>query len=422
MTKKVVIIGLGFAGLNAAKVLGKAKNCQILVIDKTNHHLFQPLLYQVATAALAPSDIAMPIREIFKNHRNIETMMATVVAVSKEEKTVLLEDGTKIPYDYLIVAPGSRHSYFGKNHWEKVATGLKTLQDAIDIREKILAAFELAERTSDISERARLLTFVVVGGGPTGIEMAGDIAEIAHRTLKNQYRQINLNQTQIVLVEAASQLLGSYPINLANIAKKDLEALGVNVKLNTMVTEITDKGVYFEHAFLPAGVIIWAAGNEAAPLLKTLNVPVDKAGRVVVEPCLSIKNYPEIFVIGDACHLADKQGRSLPAVAPVAEQQGRHVGKIIKKGLAKEQRPAFRYWDRGMMAAIGKYKAIVFSDPIQCSGFIAWLAWCFVHIYFLIGYRTKLFVFIQWAFYFFKGQRNIRLLFKPLKHQLEKNN
>lgn len=413
--KNIIIIGAGFAGLNAAKVLAKCPQYKVILIDKSNHHLFQPLLYQVATAALSPADIAMPVREIFRKYAHIETLMGTVIDINKEQKKVLLENGQQYDFEYLILAPGARHSYFGKDEWEPFAPGLKTLEDAELVREKILASFERAERTENGAERNRLLTFMIVGGGPTGVEMAGAIAEIAHHTLKNNYRHIDLNDTKIYLVEGSGQLLNGYPQNMANRAQRDLEKKKVTVLLNSLVTEITHEGVSVNKNFMPVSNVIWAAGNAASPLLKKLNMPMDRQGRVLVEKDLSIPGYENIFVLGDAACLLDKTEKPLPAIAPVAVQQGHYAGTVIKKGLHQSARAPFRYVDRGMMATIGKYDALVLSGPLQCSGFIAWLAWCFVHIYFLIGYRTKLFVFLQWAFYFFKGERNIRLIFKPLE-------
>lgn len=408
--KQVIIIGAGFGGLNAAKQLGKDKAFRTILIDKTNHHLFQPLLYQVATAALSPGDIAMPIREIFRDYPYVQTLMAEVTHIDKQAKAVTLEDGQTLPFDYLIVAPGSRHAYFSHPEWEKNAPGLKTLKDALLIRQRILSAFELAESTSNKSLVPALLSFVVVGAGPTGVEMAGAIAEIAHQSLKQNFRSIDPSHTQIYLIEGGSQILNGYPVKLANVGQKDLEKKGITVLLNTRVTQVTAEGVFLGEQFIPAHNIIWAAGNEASPLLKTLETPLDKQGRVLVQADLSISQHPEIFVIGDAASFNGPKGL-LPAIAPVAVQQGEYVAKKIKANPNKPFK-SFKYFDRGMMASIGKYDALVLSGPFKSSGFFAWIAWCFVHIYFLIGFRTKLFVFIQWAFYFFRGQRNVRLISK----------
>lgn len=410
MKKQVVIIGAGFGGLNTAKVLAKNKNFNVVIIDKANHHLFQPLLYQVATAALSPRDIASPIREIFRKAPNITTLMSTVTAIDKEAKHLVLQDGQKIHFDYLVIAPGNHHSYFGHADWEAFAPGLKTLRDALHIREKILRAFEVAETTKDESIVSALLTFVIIGGGPTGVEMAGSVAEIAHQSLKKNFRKIDPNKTKIYLIEGYDQLLGSYPKFLAKRAQQDLEKRGVSILLNTRVTQITADGVYLDQQFIPSKNIIWAAGNTASPLLKSLAVPLDKMGRVIVEKDLSLSDFPDIFVIGDAAFYQTSTGVALPGIAPVAVQQGKFVGKLISKEVNNKSRPHFHYVDYGMMAVIGKYDALVLSGPLQSSGFLAWLAWCFIHIYFLIGFRNRSFVFLHWAFYFFNGQRDVRLI------------
>lgn len=418
--KQVVIIGAGFGGINAAKSLANHSEFSVTIIDKTNHHLFQPLLYQVATAALSPGDIAMPIREIFRKNKNIKTLMATVSAVNREDKVVILENKQKIPYDYLIVAPGSRHSYFGKNQWEVFSPGLKTLKDALQVREMILTSFELAERATDKAVIESLLTFVIIGAGPTGIEMAGAIAEIAHQSLKSNFRSIDPRHTKVYLIEGGNQILNSYPHQLACYAQQSLEKKKVTVLLNARVTDVTQEGVSIGTEFIRAHNVIWAAGNEASPLLKTLSVPCDKQGRVIVQPDLSLATDPDVFVIGDGASYQEKD-QALPAIAPVAVQQGKFVGNLIQKNLPINKRPVFHYVDRGMMANIGKFDALVLSGPLQSKGFFAWLAWCFVHIYFLIGFRTKILVFTHWIFYFFRGQRNVRLIVRPVKDKIEPN-
>ncbi len=417
-SQQVVIIGAGFGGLNAAKSLANQNEFSVTIIDKTNHHLFQPLLYQVATAALSPGDIAMPIREIFRKNKNIKTLMATVSAVNRKDKVVILENKQQIPYDYLIVASGSRPSYFGQNQWEVFSPGLKTLKDALQVREMILTSFELAEKATDKALIESLLTFVVIGAGPTGIEMAGAIAEIAHQSLKSNFRSIDPGETKIYLIEGGNQVLNSYPHKLACYAQRNLEKKKVTVLLNTRVTDVTKEGVRIGAEFIHAHNIIWAAGNEASPLLKTLDVPCDKQGRVIVQSDLSLAADPDVFVIGDgACYRETEQ--PLPAIAPVAMQEGKFVGNLIRKRVSKNNRPVFHYVDRGMMANIGKFDALVLSGPFQSSGFFAWLAWCFVHIYFLIGFRTKILVFIHWVFYFFRGQRNVRLIVRPEKDKID---
>lgn len=417
--KQVIIIGGGFGGLNAAKNLLKVPNLHVTIIDKTNHHLFQPLLYQVATAALSPGDIAMPIREIFRG-QNVTVLMGTVVSIDKEKQTVLLENQQSLPYDFLIMAPGAKHAYFGKEQWETYAPGLKTLSDALHIREKVLTSFELAERNEQAFTED-LMSFVVIGGGPTGVEMAGAIAEIAHQSLKKNFKHIDPTHTKIYLIEGGKQLLNSYPEQLAKQAQKALEKMGVTVLLNSRVTDIQNEEVTLANRTIKARNIIWAAGNQASPLLQSLNVPLDKQGRVYVKNDLSIEGYPHIFVIGDASALLDKNQQWLPAIAPVATQQGRYVGTVIKKLLQNKPIKAFNYWDKGMMAAIGRYDALVLSGPLKGSGFFAWMMWSFVHIYFLIGFRTKFIVFFQWVLYFFLGQRNIRLILKPLTFFNKKN-
>ena len=407
-SQTVVIIGAGFGGLNAAKMFANNREFQVIIIDKTNHHLFQPLLYQVATAALSPGDIAMPIREIFRNQSNITTLMGNVTKINREKKEVILENNQIISYDYLIISSGSRHSYFGQPQWEKEAPGLKTLEDALNIREKILTSFELAERGEDPSQMQSLMSFIVIGAGPTGVEMAGAIAEIAHQSLTKDFRKIDPSRTRVYLIEGGDQILNSYPKKLADHAQRVLEKKGVTVLLNTRVTEVTREGVKMGEKMIPAHNIIWAAGNEASTLLKTLNVECDKQGRVKVQSDLSLPNDPNVFVIGDAACYEEK-GKILPAVAPVALQEGKFVGNLIRKRKTN-QKVVFHYIDRGMMASIGKYDALVLSGPFKSSGFFAWFAWCFVHIYFLIGFRTKVFVFLQWVFYFFRGQRNVRLI------------
>lgn len=412
--QKVVIVGAGFGGLNAAKALADSPDFEVLIVDKTNHHLFQPLLYQVATAALSPGDIAMPIREIFRNNQNIKIIMSSVTKINRQNKEIILEDERALSYDYLILSPGSRHAYFGKPEWEKFAPGLKTLDDALHIREWILTSFELAEKEDDQHVIDSLLTFVVIGAGPTGVEMAGAISEIAHQSLKKNFREIDPSKTKVYLIEGSSQILNGYPKRLADYAQRDLEKKRVTVLLNTKVDHVLQEGVRIGDEFIRAHNIIWAAGNTASPLLQTLNATYDKQGRVVVEPDLSLKEDPSVFIIGDACCYQEK-GKILPAIAPVAVQQGKFVGKLIRKKLEGNARPAFHYVDRGMMANIGKFDALVLSGPLQSTGLFAWFAWCFVHIYFLIGFRTKLFVFIQWVFYFFRGQRNVRLIEQGIK-------
>lgn len=417
---RVVILGGGFGGLNAAKTLGHTK-LDVWIIDKTNHHLFQPLLYQVASAALSPGDIAIPIREILSPYENITVLMGEVASIDKEEKSILLRNGDRIGYEYLIVALGARHSYFGHDAWEPFAPGLKTLVDALKVREKILMSFEKAERCDSISEAKKYLNFVIIGGGPTGVEMAGAIAEIAYETMLKNFRRIDTTKTKIYLVEGSPHILPAYPENLSEKAKRYLEHFGVNVIVGKRVTNVTQEGVEIENTFIPAQNILWAAGNQASSVLKTLNVSLDRQGRVPVDPDLSLPDHPEIFVIGDAAYALDKKGKPLPGLASVAIQQGRYVAHILRKQLPKKERPPFRYFDKGTMATIGKTKAIGMFGKIQFSGFLAWLAWCFVHILYLIGFRNRLIVITQWLFSYFSSQRGARLINRSIEEELPRS-
>jgi NADH dehydrogenase len=411
---KLIIIGGGFAGLNAAKALKKA-DVDILLIDKTNHHVFQPLLYQVATAALSVGNIASPIREILKNQMNTTVIMAQVERIDKEHQKVITTQHEIFSYDYLIVAPGTRHSYFGHDHWEAYAPGLKTVVDAVRIREHILLAFEKAEKSEDPVEAMELLTFVVIGAGPTGVEMAGSIAEFAHRTLFNNFRRIKPEKSKIYLVEGANQVLPTYPIHLAEKAQKNLEDLGVNVVLNASVTNITPESVYIGNKLIATSNIIWAAGNQASPLLKSLHVPLDRAGRAIVNSDMSIPGYPNVFVIGDAAYVLDEKGQPLPGIAPVAIQQGRYVAKIIRKNTPANKRKPFAYFDKGTIATIGRGKAVGLIRKFAFSGFFAWLIWCFIHIFYLVSFRYRILVMIQWCFWYLTGRRLVRVINRPIK-------
>lgn len=411
--KKVVIIGAGFAGLNVAKALKRAP-VEILLIDRTNHHLFQPLLYQVATAALGIENIASPIREVLRNQSNIEVIMEEIETIQKTKKIIYSKSGNIFSYDYLVVAPGASHSYFGHEEWETHAPGLKTLEDAVRIREKILFAFEKAERSEDSKKAQQLLEFAIIGGGPTGVEMAGSLAEFVHHTLFKNFRRINPATSKIYLIEATSQLLPGYPSRLAKKAQEDLKELGVDILLNTRVTNITSEGIQMEDRFLPVQTMIWAAGNQASSLLKTLETPLDKQGRVIVDLDLSVPSYPDIFVIGDAAYFKNSEAKPLPAIAPVAIQQASHVAKIIKQDLSPTQRKPFVYFDKGMMATIGRGEAVVSIRRFQLSGLIAWLLWCVIHIFYLIGFRYRLLVMVQWIFLYLFGRRQGRVLMRPL--------
>ena len=408
---RVVIVGAGFGGLNAAKTL--PKTVQVTIIDRKNFHTFQPLLYQVATAGLSPGEIAAPIRSILRGHKNVEVLMSEVSGFDLERQLVITEEG-QIPYDYLIVAAGAGHSYFGHDDWEVFAPGLKTIEDALEIRRRILLAFELAERQTATGESAVPLNFVVVGGGPTGVELAGTLAEISRHALTHEFRSIDPARTHILLIEGGPRVLPAYAEDLSRSAEEQLKQLGVEVRTSTVVTQVEAGAVDIGHTRLPATVVLWAAGVAASPLGKKLTGAVDRAGRVPVEPDLSLPGHPEVFVIGDLAAAKDETGKMLPGVAPVAIQQGKFVAKLIQQEVEAKPgtgpRPAFHYWDKGSLATIGRAAAVAQFGKIHISGFIAWLSWLFVHILFLIGFRNRLLVFIQWAWSYVTYERGARLI------------
>jgi NADH dehydrogenase len=412
----VIVIGGGFAGMNVAKALKNAP-VSVFLLDRMNHHVFQPLLYQVATSALSVGNIAAPIREILSNQANATVLMENIEKIDTGQQQVIASSGNLFSYDYLVVAPGARHSYFGHDEWETYAPGLKTVQDAVMIRERMLAAFENAERCSDPVEAAQYMRFVIVGGGPTGVEMAGSIAEFAHRTLFKNFRRIQPEKSEIYLIEGAKQVLPFFPTNLAEKAQRDLEKLGVTVLLNTLVTNINNEGIWIGERFLPTKGVIWAAGNQASPLLKTLDVPLDRQGRVLVNFDLTIPNHPNVFVIGDAACSLDGSGQPLPAIAPVAIQQGRYVAKIIKKNLPTNGRKPFVYFDKGTIATIGQGKAVAMIRKLQFSGFFAWVIWGFVHILYLVSFRYRILVLIHWLFLYLFGKRQLRVMAKSIDEQ-----
>lgn len=414
MTRKgatrVVIVGAGFGGLNAARALAKAP-VQITIIDRKNHHTFQPLLYQVATAGLSPGEIASPVRSIFRRYKNVEVLMAEVTGIDPERRVVKTSE-TAVPYDNLILAAGVRHAYFGRDDWEPLAPGLKTIEDALEIRRRVLLAFELAERHAAAGKPTTPMNFVVVGAGPTGVELAGTLAEITRYAVVHDFRSIDPASAHIVLLEGGPRVLPAYAEDLSRSAQKQLHRLGVEVHTSTMVTQIEPGAVHFGETRLPAAVVLWAAGVAASPLGKNLGAPIDRAGRVLVQPDLSLPDHPEIFVIGDLAALKNEQGKMLPGVAPVAIQQGRFVAKVIRQELKSRTsaRPAFHYWDKGSLATIGRAAAVAEFGKIHISGFIAWLSWLFIHILFLIGFRNRLLVFIQWAWSYFTYERSARLI------------
>jgi NADH dehydrogenase len=418
---KVVIVGAGFGGLNAAKFLAKA-DAQLTVIDRSNFHTFQPLLYQVATAGLSPGEIAAPIRSILGPHKNTAVLMSEVTGFDLTRKVVQTPN-RDFPYDYLIVAAGVGHSYFGHEDWEPFAPGLKTIEDALEIRRRVLLAFELAERQAAAGEPLSDINFVVIGGGPTGVELAGTLAEISRHALAHEFRSIDPTRTHILLVEGGPRVLPTYAEDLSRSAEEQLKNLGVEVRTSTLVTKVEAGAVHVGPTRFPATVILWAAGVAASPLGKKLGVPVDRAGRVEVQPDLSIPGHPEVFVIGDLAAAKDEEGKPLPGVAPAALQQGKYVAKLIRKEVAAggpfslpsasgagPTRPGFHYWDKGSLATIGRAAAIAQFGKIHISGFVAWLSWLFIHILFLIGFRNRLLVFIQWAWSYVTYERGARLI------------
>lgn len=409
MPKKVVIVGGGFGGISVAKQLARA-NVEVTIIDRTNHHLFQPLLYQVATAALSPGDIAIPIRAIFSGKKNIRVILGNVVNVRKKDQKLELEDGQLISFDYLVLAAGARYNYFGNSTWEDHAPGLKSVTDALQIRERILLSLEQAEKIPNLEERKPYLTFVVIGGGPTGVEMAGSIAEIAKRNMMRDYRNFHKNETTIYLVEAAGHILNSFPESLSQKALDTLNNMGVRVLLNSPVQEIRADGVQLKNHFIETPNIIWAAGVSASPLMETLDEPQDKMGRVKVGKDLSIASNPNIFVIGDAAYVEDEEGKPLPGIAPVALQQGKFLGKLIRNELKGNVRRSFHYVDKGTMATIGRAKAIADIRGFTISGFLAWLMWGLIHIFFLIGFRNRFRVFAEWMWHYITFKRGVRLI------------
>ena len=404
----VVIVGAGFGGLEAAKKLGK-EAVRVTVIDRTNHHLFQPLLYEVATAALSPADIAAPIRGILSHFSNTEVILAEVKSVDVAAKTVNI-GAREIAYDYLILATGSRHSYFGHDEWEKLAPGLKSLEDAVEIRRRLLLAFEYAERITDEAAKAAAMTFVIIGGGPTGVEMAGAIAEIARHTLAKDFRHIDPASARVVLVEGDERVLSGFPEDLSVSAMEQLKQLGVEVRTGIHAKNLTDAGLEVGDEFIPCRLKIWAAGNTASFVGKTIGVPVDKAGRVIVNEDLTIPGHGEVQVIGDLANFSHQGGKSLPGVSPVAMQQGRHAVRNILAMVDGRKPQRFRYWDKGSMATIGRNKAIADLNFIHLSGRPAWLVWLFVHIIFLVGFRNRIAVLMQWAWAYVTFNKGARLI------------
>ena len=406
---KVVIIGGGFGGLWAAFAL-RNKRVDVTLIDRKNHHVFQPLLYQVATAVLSPGEIAQPIRRILHNAKNIEVILGEAVDFDTPGKAVFLGDGSQIPYDYLIVAAGARHSYFGHDGWETAAPGLKTVEDALEMRRRILLAFELAEREAYLDKNIEPLTFVVVGGGPTGVELAGAIGDIARQALKNDFKVIDTTNSRVILFEGADRILGTYPPSLSASAKRQLESIGVEVRLNSFVTDIESGRVKVGNEWIDCDVVLWATGVAASPLGKQLGAATDKAGRVFVNPDLSLPNAKNVFVIGDMASLKMENGEPVPGVGGAAEQMGTRAAKNILADIAKKPRVNFSYWDKGTMATIGRSKAIADIRGWKFSGLIAWFMWLFLHIVLLIGFRNRMAVLVDWAWAYLTRERSARLI------------
>ena len=407
----VVVIGGGFGGL---KFLQRARSSKIqfTLIDKQNHHLFQPLLYQVATAVLSPANIAFPIRRMFKNFKNVKVILDEATDINREDKTVTISSGEKIKYDQLVVSTGSRHSYFGNDDWSEYSNGLKGINDALQIRERLLRAFEKAENEKNTEKRNKYLNFVVVGGGPTGVEMAGSIAEIAYKNMKEEFRNFKSSDANVYLIEATEKILPMYSDRLSGKAEKYLIDVGVQVRTNEKVIKIENDLVVTDKESIETDNVIWAAGNEASPIIKKLNTKTDSEGRAIVDPDCSIKEDGNVFVIGDAANYKNKNNSTLPGIAPVAIQQGKYLAKIIKNKTLKQDRKPFKYYDKGMMATVGRYKAIGKIGNIEISGFIAWLFWSAIHILYLIGYRSKILVVIEWIFSYLFNKKGTRLIYR----------
>ena len=407
---RIVVVGGGFGGMEAVKKF-KGEAVDVTLIDRSNHHLFQPLLYQVATAGLTPANIARPLREIFRHQENVDVVLSEARRVDVEARQVITED-LVIPYDFLIVATGSRHSYFGHDEWEKFAPGLKNLADAVEIRKRLLTAFEIAEKAVDQSERDAAMTFVIVGGGPTGCEMAGAISEIARRTMTRDFRHINSAKAKIMIIEGGPRILGGFPEELSASGRKQLNQIGVEIHEGMTVTNVTPEGVEIKGGqFVPARTVIWGAGNAASPLGKTLGAPIDKAGRVVVNEDLTIPGHPEIQVIGDMANFSHQTGKPLPGVSPPAMQEGRHAAANILETMAGGKPMNFVYWDKGNLATIGRNRAVAdLPYHLRFGGFIAWILWAGVHIFYLVGYRSRLAVMGEWIWNYITFYRGSRLI------------
>ncbi|MCW0454842.1 NAD(P)/FAD-dependent oxidoreductase [Xanthomonas sacchari] len=406
----LIVVGGGFAGLWATRALARTP-LRITLIDRRNHHLFQPLLYQVATAGLSAPDIAAPLRQILRHQDNVEVRLGEVVDIDKQARQVRLADGQALAYDYLLVATGATHAYFGHDDWAAHAPGLKTLDDALQLRRHLLLAFERAEAETDPAARAAWLSFAIVGGGPTGVELAGTLAEIARHTLKHEFRHIDPAEARVRLIEAGPRVLSSFPEHLSAKAQKQLEKLGVEVLTGVPVADIDAHGYRIGDAFVPARTVVWAAGVAASPLAKTLQTPLDRSGRVQVQPDLSVPGHPELFVAGDLAALQQADGRPVPGVAPAAKQMGRHVADTLRRRLRGDTASVpFRYADYGNLATIGRMAAIVHLGRLQLSGVLAWWFWLAAHVFFLIGFRNRVVVLLNWAWAYWSYQRAARII------------
>lgn len=407
----LVVVGGGFAGLWATRALARER-IRITLVDRRNHHLFQPLLYQVATAGLSAPDIAAPLRHILGHQRNVEVRLGEVVAIDKRARQIRMADGSTLDYDSLLLATGATHAYFGNDQWADDAPGLKTLDDAIALRRKLLLAFERAEAEPDPAKKAAWLSFAIVGGGPTGVELAGTLAEIARHTLRNEFRHIDPASARVRLVEAGPRVLSSFPDVLSLKARRQLEKLGVEVLTGTPVSDIDSQGFKLGEQFVPARTVVWAAGVAASPLARTLDVPLDRAGRVPVQPDLTLPGHPELFVAGDLAALSQADGKPVPGVAPAAKQMGKYVAKVIRARLHGKPEPSpFNYADYGNLATIGRMAAIVHLGRLQLSGVLAWWFWLAAHVFFLIGFRNRIVVLLNWAVAYWSYQRSARIIF-----------
>ncbi len=404
----MIIAGGGFGGLYAARALRDVR-VRITLLDRKNHHVFQPLLYQVATAALSPGDIASPIRWILRRQANVEVLLAELRRVDASRRTVILTDG-EMGYDYLILATGATHAYFGHDEWRALAPGLKTLEDALEIRRRVLLAFEHAEREADPDRRRALLTFVVIGGGPTGVELAGALAEISRQSLARNFRHFDPGSARVLLMEGGPAVLTTFPEPLRDAAREHLEQLGVEVRTGSVVTRVAENGVETAEEFITAATVLWAAGVAASPLGATLGVAIDRAGRVLVGQDLTVAGHPEVFVVGDLASRAGPEGKPLPGVAQVAIQMGKHAARNIERGIVGQPYAPFRYRDLGNMATVGRASAVADFGWLRLRGWVAWMAWLFVHILNLIGFRNRIVVLVQWAWAYFSYQRAVRLI------------